>query len=682
VIAAVVVAMIAIASGLPGSGPGVAQAQVVGDQITICHRTNAATNPYVKITVSVNAADGQGNNDHSQHTGPIASSVAEAQDLKEAGTRWGDIIPDHPGLPGGLNWDAEGMALLLDDCSVTGETGEPGSLRVDKVCDPTNDDGNFVIVLSQDGTPFDSNAVTCGNFVTFSNLPPGDYVVSEQAGGGTNLSDYTVVIGGDDCNAAGEVAIESEEQSVCSVTNTRDQEEQPGSLRVDKVCDPTNDDGNFVIVLSQGGNPFDSNAVTCGNFVTFSNLPPGDYVVSEQAGGGTNLSDYTVVIGGDDCESDGDVTIVSEEQSVCTVTNTRDQVEEPGSLRVDKVCDPTNDDGNFVIVLSQGGNPFDSNAVTCGNFVTFSNLPPGDYVVSEQAGGGTDLSDYDVDIGGEDCDSDGDVTIESGEQAECTVTNERIVEENGNIKVKKECEPHDAHGEFLLELDGHEDEKIKCGEHVTFHNVTPGFHSVFEEILSDDFELKFNGCKDIEVESGKTTECKIVNEKREKRVDEGKIVVKKECEPHDAHGEFLLKLDGDDAEKIKCGEHVAFHVKPGAHSVSEVILTDGFDLKFNGCKDLWVESGKTVECKIVNKKVEVKEAAPPVRAPSTGDGGLLDASQPGPEMTALPLDETNAAMPARVIVVAVALVAAMAAVAVRVLRTTQLWLDTQNRLRR
>ncbi len=36
-------------------------------QITICHVTNSATNPYVVIEVDLAAFDGEGKNDHAHH---------------------------------------------------------------------------------------------------------------------------------------------------------------------------------------------------------------------------------------------------------------------------------------------------------------------------------------------------------------------------------------------------------------------------------------------------------------------------------------------------------------------------------------------------------------------------------------------------------------------------------------
>jgi hypothetical protein len=105
-------------------------------KVTICHRTNSATNPYVQETVSVNALNGGGHDDHTLHTGPLASSFAVATTLKNAHTDWGDVIPpfiqNNVSYPG-LNWSAEGQAMYANECAYT--TPPTALIDYDLVCD-------------------------------------------------------------------------------------------------------------------------------------------------------------------------------------------------------------------------------------------------------------------------------------------------------------------------------------------------------------------------------------------------------------------------------------------------------------------------------------------------------------------------------------------------------------------
>jgi len=93
------------------------------DKVVICHRTDAVNNPYVINEVDIPAADGVGGDgDHYQeHQGPLASSEAVAQALKDAKIAWGDIIPPIDGVHSGLNWTAEGQAIWANGCIYVGQ---------------------------------------------------------------------------------------------------------------------------------------------------------------------------------------------------------------------------------------------------------------------------------------------------------------------------------------------------------------------------------------------------------------------------------------------------------------------------------------------------------------------------------------------------------------------------------
>jgi hypothetical protein len=90
--------------------------QAETEKVTICHRTNSVSNPYVTLSVPTTAIDGLDKSDHNHHSGPVATSEAAAQALKDNKVKWGDIIPNV------LNWDQAGQAVYNNNCG-NGEAG-------------------------------------------------------------------------------------------------------------------------------------------------------------------------------------------------------------------------------------------------------------------------------------------------------------------------------------------------------------------------------------------------------------------------------------------------------------------------------------------------------------------------------------------------------------------------------
>jgi hypothetical protein len=95
--------------------------------VTICHRTNSNSNPYVQITPAVSGVL----NGHDGHDGPVWDPTLKAQHIK-----WGDIIPPFSysgGSFAGQNWTEEGQAIWENGCDTDlPPEQEFGSLSVEK----------------------------------------------------------------------------------------------------------------------------------------------------------------------------------------------------------------------------------------------------------------------------------------------------------------------------------------------------------------------------------------------------------------------------------------------------------------------------------------------------------------------------------------------------------------------
>ena len=85
-------------------------------KVTICHRTNSDTNPYVAITVDIASTGHMKHGHDTEHEGPIWDPTLKSQHIE-----WGDIIPPYQYLDfsyPGQNWSAEGQAIFDGGCAI------------------------------------------------------------------------------------------------------------------------------------------------------------------------------------------------------------------------------------------------------------------------------------------------------------------------------------------------------------------------------------------------------------------------------------------------------------------------------------------------------------------------------------------------------------------------------------
>ncbi|HEX3454713.1 MAG TPA: hypothetical protein VHS03_08810, partial [Gaiellaceae bacterium] len=304
-------------------------------------------------------------------------------------------------------------------CTITNTRIPPATtLTVRKVCSPVGDDGHFRVgVFTLGGHRVHRAVLTCHGTTGTVNLRPGTYVVRERGGNGTDLNDYHRFIGGD-CQSDGTVTLQAGDRARCRIVNVhKGTGPQPAELTVIKICDPSGDGGRFDLTVDAQT----QTDVACGQSFGPTAVAAGEHHVSESAGTGTSLSDYTTTIGGA-CAAEGSVTLAAGQQATCTVTNVRTDTSPPeppdvtGTVEIEKQCLPGGTKGDFQLELDE--HVFH---LACGESTGIVVVPVGDHRVGEVAVGRI-TSRYTTTISG-DCAPDGSFTLSTGEHVMCIVAN-------------------------------------------------------------------------------------------------------------------------------------------------------------------------------------------------------------------------------------------------------------------
>jgi hypothetical protein len=258
------------------------------------------------------------------------------------------------------------ITLLPGDvktCTITNDDVQPKLTVVKKI---VNDNGGNATLASFLPLQVGGTTVVNGSATGFN---AGTYTVSE-----TSVTGYVATFSGD-CDSGGSVtlAVGSPDKS-CIITNDDD----PVVLTVNKVLVPSTDAGKFNLQIDGVTKATDvGDGGTTGAVI----LSIGPHTVSELAGTGTVLADYTVVIGGD-CASDGTITLAAGDQKTCTITNTK-----LGHIIVDKVTVPAGDSQSFSFTttgsgyagfsLTDAATPHDSGALVPGTYSVAETVPTG-----------------------------------------------------------------------------------------------------------------------------------------------------------------------------------------------------------------------------------------------------------------------------------------------------------------
>ncbi|MBA2954726.1 hypothetical protein GON03_10355 [Nocardioides sp. MAH-18] len=143
------------------------------EKVKICHRTNSRTNPYNQVNDSKDGVV----SGHANHTGPIFGPDVE---------KWGNIVPPiDPGLPDGLNWTAEGRAILDNGCEMPPDPGPiPAAEIADAACSGATPSVSVTVSNDADATDPASFTIRVNGVAvqTVGPIAPGDSQTVTLAG--------------------------------------------------------------------------------------------------------------------------------------------------------------------------------------------------------------------------------------------------------------------------------------------------------------------------------------------------------------------------------------------------------------------------------------------------------------------------------------------------------------------
>ncbi len=322
-----------------------------------------------------------------------------------------------------------------------------------------------------------------------------EYTVRED-----QLPGYTASTWSGDCSADGKITLSSGENKTCTITNSDSQSKITVIKKVINDHGGTATVDDFDITLTNSTLEFDA-GVEEGDTTTYTATVFGDvnkeYTLSETvAGTGYHMESLECSLG-----SNGVFTLPEGEDVTCTIVNNDIQP----TLTVKKVVDNgTYGDkqvSDFTLYVS-------GNKVTNGEVNKFN---AGDYTVSED-----NIDGYVATFSG-DCDLDGDVTLNVGDNKVCTITNRST---HGKIIIKKLVEPRGDKTKFTFtgDLTG------TIGNNGTIEKVViPGDYSVTEQsvkgwnlkslVCDDTDSVKDGYTANIKVGDNETVTCTFTNEK-------------------------------------------------------------------------------------------------------------------------------------------------------------------------
>ncbi|MBM2821796.1 MAG: hypothetical protein HW413_542 [Thermoleophilia bacterium] len=416
-------------------------------------------------------------------------------------------------------------------------------------------------------------------------LAPGTYSVNETVPNGWSLTSATC----DDGSSPSSIGLAAGETVKCTFTNS-----QHGQVIVKKVMVGGTDTFDY------SGTP--SGAISVNNGTISANVGPGQYVSTEAAKAGWDLSSISCSDGnssGSVANRQATFNVEAGETVTCTFTNTKQ-----GQVIVKKVMVGGTDTFDYT------GTP--AGTISSNNGTISASVSAGQYTSTEAAKAGWDLTNVVCD----DANSSGSVAnrqatfnVEAGETVTCTFTNRK----QGQVIVKKVM----VGGTDTFSYTGTPSGSISVNNGTISASVAPGAYSSVEDAKAG-WSLTSVVCDDgnssgsvgtrtasFNVEAGETVTCTFTNTKQ------GQVVVKKVM----VGGTDTFDYTGTPAGTISVNNGtISANVGPGQY-VSTEAAKAGWDLTAVSCDDgnssgsvanrqatFNVEAGETVTCTFTNTK--------------------------------------------------------------------------------
>jgi len=249
----------------------------------------------------------------------------------------------------------------------------------------------------------------------------------------------------------------------------------------------------------------------------------------------------------------------------------------PTRLAVTKLCVPPNGTGRFNLLIDGVVRLSDAR---CGEGTGPIDVAPGPHAVSETAGTGTNLGDYERTFGG-DCAADGSITLALGASATCTITNVLPGTPTAELTVIKQCVPADDPGRFDVLIGSVRFADLQCGQSTGPIELEVGHHTVTEGAGTNTSLAHYatgigGACHadgSVTLSAGESATCTITN-----RLRPARLTIVKVCVPATDGGRFKLTINGHAVGRpAPCGGTRTVNIRPGTHHVSER-GADGTDL--------------------------------------------------------------------------------------------------------